>query len=296
FAPNEDENEGYPGIGDDDTYEVSAAPATFVNASANCTRRGGRLAELSSTTEATALSGAISGQSQLHWIGGQLGYRHRSAQCARNFVSSQCLAGSETSYRWVSDDTEFARGSAAVAATQVANTLFAGTSSTLSTRIPSVAGVAYSQTLNRIYPTDATTLLPYVCRFEAVDSASFFKWGVAANLGAAAGVGLSVCSPSDAFGVCINGSLNVVSLELGVRYTRSSQWLESDGAAFARFDNQTFSIPWAVSLFAGSISASINLDLGLTSVSVSWNIVTFDGFRLADGNLYELEAPSLVRF
>lgn len=285
--------EEYPCVGASDCVKLESTPMSFDKASEYCQVRGGRLAELGSSTEGLQVDSAVPNTTQRYWVGGQLGYQHRNEQCKSNFLASQCLDGSKTSFRWLSTNDEFARGvggnNAALASGMSHNV---SPSSVLNTQIPRRAGVAFEGSTNKLYPTDMGTELPFACRYEHVDDTSFFKWGLSLNVGAAAGLGMSFCVPTDDPGICLLGSLNFIGANLSLAYTNQYFWLERGGVTYGRRGNTNLSVPWSVNILSGSIDVAVNFWF----VSFSWQLIGFSGFQLAGGKLVDLNTPSFVDY
>jgi hypothetical protein len=108
---------------------------------------------------------------------------------------------------------------------------------------------------------------------------------VAAELGVAAGIGASFCTPSSDLGFCIGGDLNVIALSLKPTYEHSYYWLlNSKKQVHAIAGFSSFTIPWGVTLLEGAMWAKI----ALLITEIEWNILEFDGFNVASGNLVEV--------
>ena len=284
FAPDTDEGEGYPCIGDTDCIQAQHGTATFREAAEACYEMGGRLAELSTAGEASAFHDAAVAlnRSTNYWAGAQLAYGHRNQSClGSSYVSSRCAAGMRTSYRWLSNDVEMAEslGSAAVSATPSG-----GNASTLNTVAPNPAGLVYNPQTRRFQVAAANTRQSYACQLEHVDRADFFKWSLGVNLGVGGGLALAVCSPTDDPGVCVEGSLNFISLSISPTLEQSNQLLWRDGSPWGYRNTMGFQIPWALTILEGSIQAKIQAYI----FSVSWPIVSFDGFVLKQGKLLDI--------
>jgi hypothetical protein len=286
FGPGDGQE--YPCIGTDSCVVKVDQPAGFREAARNCNVQGGRLAELSTLAEANAVDAQRGGDEV--WLGAQLAYQYPEPQCATNFTRSECLTGSKTEYRWMSNSVAFASNDAEAAPTYDSDAIYNATQSGLSTSYPNASAVSYMPdgTLRRL---GVNYQKPYLCTFDAAAKERFFRWQLALKMGAAAGFNLQGCTPDPDAPVnfCLGAGLNIVSFNIGPVYENIYHWLYRAGEEqpFSRRGNTNISVPWALKLFAGSVSASVEF----LWFSVSWNLLTYDGITAAEGKLYDVDTP-----
>ncbi len=286
FGPADDEK--YPCIGSDLCVVKVNEPAGFREAARNCNVQGGRLAELSSQAEADAVDQSRGGDEI--WLGAQLAYRFPEPACATNFTRSACITGSETEYRWMSNAEAFASNDAEAAPTYASDAIYNATHSGLRTSYPNDSAVTY-KTDGTLRALGVDYQKPYLCAFEPAAKTDFLRWQLALNMGAAAGFNLEGCTPDPDFPVnfCLGAGLNVVSFNIGPVYENIYHWLYRAGEdqPFSRRGNTNISVPWALKLFAGSVSAAVKF----LWFSVNWNLLTYDGITAAEGKLYDVDTP-----
>ena len=296
FWPDPEEDAIYPCLNQTNPcFQVEPAQKTFEDAREGCASRGGRLANLASVSEATAVDNiATTGD---YWIGGQAGFEYTEDRCSNptyfNANSSTCFNGSETTIRWVDDDSNVVargRGSGNLTYTTPA-TIFGGNGATLRTPMPTPSAMIYTAATGDIGLAAANTLRPSICQFEPATSIFFIKPTIKVSLGAAVGVGLSFCSPNDEIGICLAGTVNFLGLSIEPTFSYAETWLKDvNGSVFRRTQYIDFSIPWSIKLLEASLSAEIRFLIG----SLSWEIIKFDGFTALEGKLYSFESANVI--
>lgn len=316
FAPSEDDDEAFPciqtvgGTAPDTAYPAGASiaqgclvpsgeeTAAFQAASDACAELGGRLAEPQSAAEAEALA-ALAGVAA--WVGGQSATYHPDAQCASNYDATRCGAELQTSWRWLSNSDEIAGGSGTGALTYtsggLASSFSRGTLMPTGTTPTGFAMVAVEgSAAPALRPTPMTEELPFVCQFDRVRQADFFRMSLGVELAAGAGVGLAVCSPSDEAGVCVTASVTFISAKLTPTLSNTIHHLtfadDSTGVAGA----YGVEVPWEVRALEGEIRAEVRIPLLLTTLTFGWPIIKYQGHVIAEGNLYEQSFPYFQRF
>ncbi|MEC7522138.1 MAG: hypothetical protein VYE22_19790 [Myxococcota bacterium] len=316
FAPSEDDDEAFPciqtvgGAAPDTAYPAGASiaqgclvpsgeeTAAFQAASDACAELGGRLAEPQSAAEAEALA-ALAGVAA--WVGGQSATYHPDAQCASNYDATRCGSELQTSMRWLSNGGELAAGTGAGALTYVdgglARSFSRGTLMPTGTTPTGLAMVAVEgSAAPALRPTPMTEELPFVCQFDRVRQADFFRMSLGVELAAGAGVGLAVCSPSDEAGVCVTASVTFISAKLTPTLSNTIHHLtfadDSTGIAGA----YGVEVPWEVRALEGEIRAEVRIPLLLTTLTFGWPIIKYQGHVIAEGSLYEQSFPYFQRF
>ncbi len=284
FRPTPEQ--AYPCIGTETCAIRVAEAKTFRDAARDCNVRGGRLGELSSQAEADAVDAARAGQEI--WLGGQLAYRHDKPSCATNFVASECLAKSRTEYRWMSNSVAFASNNSNAAPDYTPGAIYNAAQAGLATSYPNPRAITYEA--NGALGTAGTNEgRQYVCVYEPTFRERFFRWQLGLSMGAAAGFTLKGCTPYENPGFCLQASFNVVSFNIGPVFENVYHWLirANEDESWGRRGNTNISVPWALKLFEGGVSAAVNF-LWFT---ISWNLLTYDGITAAEGKLYDADTP-----
>ena len=270
--------------------EYESDEASLSEAALTCYNKGGRLAELSSKAEATKLAAALSADSpDKVWLGSQLVYRHPNVGCGITYNASQCDADSRTQYRWISSSRSYASAAGKGTPALDENTIFGTYSNSLQTGYPIPKGVAYQTTSGALTAESLAIKLPFACSYTPADSADYLRSKYSIAAGAAAGFGLSGCVPSDDPGLCLNATLNVIALSIALELQDIYFTLFRNGSStpFARRGNTNVSMPWALKLFEGAISVTVQFWL----FSAEWLIAVFDGFTAAEGKLFDFNFP-----
>jgi hypothetical protein len=168
------------------------------------------------------------------------------------------------------------------------SSLFNATQSGLATSYPYDRGITYRAN-GSLGSADVDFQRPFLCTFESADRERFFRWQLALNMGAAAGFRLQGCVPTENPGFCLAASFNVVSFNIGPVYENIYHWLFRAGetAPYSRRGNTNISVPWALKLFEGAVTAAVNF----LWFSINWNLVTYDGITAAEGKLYDSNTP-----
>lgn len=289
FGPTDAQK--YPCIGSDSCVEKVSQPATFREAAKYCNVRGGRLAELSSQAEANAVDNN-QGSDDI-WVGAQLAYRFPKPACATNFNTGECMSGSQTEYRWLSNSAAFAHNGGTAPPTYDDANIFNAFHSGLATRYPNDSAVVYKSD-GTLAATNVNVQKPFLCTYDPAAKESFLRWQLALKMGAAAGFNLTGCVPSDNPGFCLGAGFNVVSLSIGPQYEDISHKLYHAGedTPFGRRGTTNISVPWALKLFEGRVYAAVNV----MWFSLSWDIVYYSGITAAEGKLYDADTPVIENY
>ncbi|MCB9656938.1 MAG: hypothetical protein H6726_04740 [Sandaracinaceae bacterium] len=295
FAPTS--NEAYPCIGGQDCVQVIGTnandaanpPRTLSGAVTDCYARGGRLAEMREGLESQRFHDAANaaGASQQYWVGAQLAYGHPNLAClGPAYSAAHCASQMRTSFRWLSNDQEFATATGTGGATiSAAHT--AATSPAFGIG-PSASGLLYSPSSQTMSVASADTVRPYACAYPHADSEVFLKWSLALNLSAGAGISMAFCTPTEEFGICLRGQLNFVSIALTPTLSQTNRLLFRGTTAFGLHSNLRREVPWSLTLLEGGLQIEVNVYF----FSFSYPLVTFNGFRVASGFLQDpIDAP-----
>ncbi len=298
FKP--DDGEGYPCIVSGSTnrcYGVVGAngPLTQSVAQGKCGATGGRLAEVHSLDDLQALSAFMdsSGAGNRFWLGAQMAYDYKGQYTCADTWNASCPANLQTSFRWLSDDSEFAaqKGTGAVTLSAAASGVLAAGDG-LKQLAPVTGGIVYDNELGTISSLDAGSKLPAVCEYDAASAASYLNFSTGLHLGAGVGFGVSFCTPSEDLGVCVEGHLNLIDVsivpEVGV--TTFLLYRKDDAGKQKLFGvrgNTYLDVPLTVSMLSGSVEAVVNFFIG----SASWTIVEYPGYTLFQTKLFEQNYP-----
>jgi hypothetical protein len=274
----------------------ASEPMTQLEAQGKCGAKGGRLAEVHSLDELQSLRGYMSGAGagDQFWLGAQLAYDYFLYDCAQNWDAAKCQQWVNTKFRWLSNDAELA------SQTGVGPTTLTGAASGVLTAdvglkqlAPALGGVTFDNAAGTISAATTDQKLPAVCEFDPATAASFLNFSTGVHLGGGAGLGLSFCTPSDEFGVCIEGHLNFIDIgvtpEVGVTSFMLFRKDATTGknALWGLRGNTYSDAPVEVNLLSGSIDAVVNFYIG----SATWTIVSYPGFSLFNTKLYEKNYP-----
>ncbi len=191
-------------------FRYYATPSTLTEANDSCLSAGGRLAELRTATEREGVKAAIGNNSGEAWVGNQLSYKYPYARCATN-ADGDCKNRSRTVYRWMRTGAPLVEqaGLNTTLVNQDASVLTATQLSTLTTKVPDMAGVAFDKGADRFRSHLLKDKLAYVCQFSPATAGASSKIAVGLGLGAAAGVNASMCFPGSNLGLCLSLSLSL---------------------------------------------------------------------------------------
>ncbi|MDX2019358.1 MAG: RICIN domain-containing protein [Deltaproteobacteria bacterium] len=275
-------------------FMLEEARLSQTQAARACVEAGGRLAEVRTRSDLEGIMAAAEDDDN-YWIGGQLAYVYASADC-RNITNSNrasCANGSKTSYRWIGSDREFARSNNTQAAVD-----FLGYTNIpvrppggvrLETYVPDRAGIAYQGEFKQLNTLPEALKLPSVCEFDAAPRVAYSDFSLGLKLAASAGVELSFFIPDPNIGFGIVGSLAFIEVALTPTIGRSAfdlydtnrKWLGTRANAYTN-------APWSVTLMSASVEAVANFVIA----SLRWPIITFDGFKVAEGMLWDIVWPA----
>lgn len=291
FAPTEDD--AYFCTGDADCVGIETTPLSFADAAQSCAEKGGRLAELGTTAEANSVIDSAKSGKAKYWLGGQQAYEYPNPSCAAAFNRAACLPTAVSSYRWLSNDAEFAAAKGDAAAKYVVNR-FSGTGQTaFSTTLPNMSALLYDGKADAASLAATDEKHQYICRYTAVNNYKFLRWSLGLELGIAAGIGMSFCVPSDDPGICLGGDMNIVGLALKPTYEHKYYFLrDRNQRLFAMAGFTEASVPYDITLLEGAFWAKVSAWI----FTVQWNILEFEGFKVKAGKLAETHDQFRVNF
>jgi hypothetical protein len=296
FAPADGDE--YPCINDDGSkcFSVPAGAAlSQADAQKKCADMGGRLAEIASQDDRDGIMAAATEDSN-YWIGGQTAYVYDSTNCRAPIASqylNSCRNNSTTTFRWIGSDREFAKRSGVNGAvdyesyTNIPARPPGGMQ--LDTYVPYPAGVVYQGRFQRMTTLPQDVKLPFVCEWDGAKSVRYASASATLGLDASCGVSLSFFVPNSDVGIGIVGNVDFIGINLSLEggyfqhtlFDGSGKWIGTRGAGY-------FDIPWSVAL----LRAGVNVQLVTPILTVSWPLLQYPGFIVAQGKLFDRLWPS----
>jgi hypothetical protein len=269
---------------DDNSNELSLPFAGAVN---YCRQRGGRLAQLD-TTEAAASYLAALGSRGRYWSGGQQAWVYRDPQCDRVFTTS-CLTNAISSYRWLSDNTEYARADGAGSAVWNASPAyyFGAAQPSFSSSLPTISAMVIDASNDSPSFQAVSGSFGVVCEYPAADYDLYQSNTFGLELAAAAGFGMSLCVPGDKIGICLGGGINVASITFKPQFQHEYHQVYLGNRLVHRAGQVGFVGPWSLTLLDGEIYAEIHFFF----FSIKHSILTFSGFQVAGGKFFDTRTP-----
>jgi hypothetical protein len=294
-----DLNSDYPCIGTAQCYQQHTELKTFAEANQVCQEAGGQLAELSSASALSGARAAVTDATKEYWVGAQLGVMWPQPSCATNRSDSTCLTQSITRYRWIKSNAPFAeqhaKGSTLMNTASYASA-FGGTTSQLNglrPRVPSLGGVvlkkAASASNDALFSRSESETKPFVCEFAPASRARASMWSAGIVLNAAAGASFSLCLPHSSIGICLSAGINLIDAELKFAFERTNTRLwDRAGLLMSAEGTDAFKITAGIAFLTGAISVEIKL----LFFSISYDLVSFDGVKKFEWELYKHEFPT----
>ncbi len=265
---------------------------TQEDALSECAKLGGYLAEARNQDDLDNIQEVLGDESGRIWVGAQQAYRYVGGSCAEA-PDAACANNAELSYRWLSDRKAFATGVGSGALTFKADSPLSTDTVSFASRLPDQEGsVAYDIGSGKLVLRAPNEVLAGVCEFVPAKKTSYLKFAGGVGVGVAAGLGISFCTPSEDFGVCLAGAINFISLELKYEVSHETHTItKADDGKQIRVGGTGQDVPWSLKILAGEIVATLNVWL----FSTSWTIVSWDGFKVAEGSLFETYTPVVER-
>lgn len=279
-------------------FQPQPDAASFPDAVEDCRGQGGRIAEMSTEREAQAFVSALPNGAGSYWVGAQLGYIHKQKECGNLAIYNsentaalavRCKNESRTQHSWLSTGTPISFMGGTTTSPAFPDAVHEADADDLQTQYPYAAAIAYDTTSESLSSALMAEEKNYVCVFDPAAKVINFGWNIKIPVGAAVGMSLSGCTPTDDPGLCLGASLNFLSFAVEFTYDQVFHWFYRDGEddAFARRGVQTLSAPWYVRIFEGSIFVKLSAIL----VSFTYTIASYDGITIAEGKLYEYISP-----
>ncbi|MDP1830395.1 MAG: hypothetical protein Q8L48_44450 [Archangium sp.] len=274
--------------------EVSAGSLNQVTQ--NCYAAGGRLADLRSQEESGFLRGKIS--SGKYWIGAQLAEEYANPACRLVWLEGVCQQSHITTMRWLSGDDDFATSTGRGAFTLDTNHLYQPTSSALTASAPGsgrpqFSGVVLSSS-GTLEARPLAESYPAICKLRNAATVTSHELKAALEIVGAAGFSLAFCTPSEEFGVCIEGSLNVLEAKLIPSVSYSHSDFQDQAGRRGTQSSIKLSLDYEVSVLSGAVELKVVLGPWFT---FTYNLFSFSGLKLPlGGNITEKEFPQKEDF
>lgn len=281
---------------------------TFDKANEDCVYRGGRLAEIRTSGEATSAR-SIAGTDDV-WIGAQASYIFVDASC--NDLSTvtaagaqarvdQCKANSVTRYFWINGDVAFADAEASGALYNTS--LYTGkhgfgSLSSIPGAAPFKAGVLWKAngTLESLRMTNelskggltlgaAPVAKKYLCEFEPAAKYDYRQVSFGPSLEASAGVGAAICWPTTVVGACLSAEFKFITTGITIDIGNTQMGIytnATDPRPAYTLGSRNLRGDWEVAALTGKMDVEIRFFFG----SKSHNICKYDGVWNDDAVLF----------
>ena len=144
-----------------------------------------------------------------------------------------------------------------------------------------------------LFLREPNELMIGICEFApAADDPKYLSFTGGIGVGVSAGLFMSFCTPSEDLGVCLEGSINFVSIEMGFEMGQETYTItEYNSGGTLKVGGSKTEVPWKLSLLSGEVKAVFKLyffDIPVT-------IVEWPGFTVADEPLFERYTPVVSR-
>jgi hypothetical protein len=257
-----------------------------------CAKNGGILAEPRTDAELQTMKAILEeAGAAKYWLGGQSAFEYSDPTCGAATASAaeDCAIKSTVSYRWFSDDVEFAKAAADVSAATVSasSTHLADWNALAKSR--SVAGggfedigVAYNVAARRLVATNNNVQLPGLCEYEPVTSERYLKVTGGIEIGAGAGVKIEFCTPSSEIGICLEAGITFVDFTVGYEVFYEMRTLTQTDGRTLKVGGVGQDVPWELKLLAGYFNASFRFFFASAEVVIA----EWPGFKVAGGSLF----------
>ncbi|MFO0676305.1 MAG: C-type lectin domain-containing protein [Polyangiaceae bacterium] len=272
-------------------YQTISEKKTLAVQRGECAKLGGRLAEVRTEQDWTAIKTILGKAPEVdkYWVGGQATYRYPGAECTTLGDSNKkaCVESAKLSYRWFSDDKEFASATGIGLPTLATDAVLEDSDLSLVSTLPTDGTVAFDTLSQRLVLRDAEELRPALCQFEPAKAERYTSYSGGLNLGAGAGLALTICSPHDSFGVCVEGRIGFVDVQLSFLGGRDARKLTLTDGSKISVGGTFIDVPWSLNLLKGSVTATLNFFL----FNFSYTVVEWPGFKVAGGSLFNYYTP-----
>lgn len=274
--------------GDCQTLYRMQPAMNLVLARQQCSQAGGRLADLSSSAEASFVRGAVPANTKV-WVGGQLADEYTTPQCLQTWDTGRCASGHLTFMRWLSNDEDFAESKSFLPFTIDSTEIgYTPAIANISAAKPLARGVVMS-TDNSLSSANMAESYQSVCKYRNAAQVTKHSLSGGLELSFGAGIAIAFCTPSEDFGVCLEGSVTIIGAKLLPNFVYTHHDIRDFGGRSARQSDLTFKLDWELVVLAGAIDVRVVIG---KYFSFNYNLFSFSGFRLpVGGNLYEVKWP-----
>jgi hypothetical protein len=258
--------------------------------------KGGRLAEVRTTTDLSELQTAIAsvgGAAEVFWLGGQLAYQYADPRCDVT-RDARCPGLSRTRYTWVTGNVPFASQRRTEPAlidpgSLLGNHGFGNNLGSLLTKVPNKAGVLLKKDTGRLVTDLADLPHRFACEFDPAGSYVETSLGVEVKAEFTYGVGAAICTPSSDIGFCLSIGLNFINAGIAIGAKHSTIGIfNNSNVKVSLLGRGEVTGTWSVSLLSGSLAA----ELRLLFWNTSWEIASYKGLISLEGELFPtIETP-----
>lgn len=268
------------------TY-VALPAMTLPDAREACTFIGGVLVEPRDDATATSMRTAIPSTEEV-WIAAQVGNEYReNTSCATSWSSSLCANGHKTYLRWLSDGDNFRTATSFGAFSSVgAPSTLGGTAVTVAS-LSSTAPVPSGVTLlgNELRSRPLANRYRSVCARPRVTSGVSHMASIAIGVGFSAGFSVGFCTPSADFGICLEGSVNLLDAKLEPKLEYTHTKLSDNAGLEAINSKMALKVDWSINLLSGGLE----IKLVTPFFDVGYTLIEWEGFKQGEGTLAEWE-------
>lgn len=251
---------GCTGTGDEceALYELQSS-MKFGDALNTCYAKGGRLGELSSAQEAQYVANKLPSGGSL-WLGGQAANEFVKPGCVNGWAFAECYMNHLKYLRWLSNDEDFA-SSRSFGTFEPDTAEIFGSGYSYSTTVslfsaPASEGVTMSSS-KVVMPAATSERYPSVCKYKNTASVQSQKFSASLGLSFGAGFGVAFCTPSDEWGVCLEGSVTLVGVNLTPTLTYDLHHLTDRAGRKGWQSKVTFNLSWELRVLAGEVNVKV---------------------------------------
>lgn len=291
-----------PAAGTRKCYAMTGEKKTQSESRGECAKVGGILSEPRSDQDFTDVRKFIADSGETNvWLGGQVAFQYADASCseaADAAAKSTCATNATLRYKWLSDDRTFATSASGLSTPTIASdaSFLSGYSSlaklTSGGGLAEAAGVKYETSSARLKAQDNAVIWKGVCEFEPATKESYLSFGGGIELGAAAGVKIGFCTPSEDIGICLEASIAFIDIKVGYEAkTESRRITRRSDSRIMKVGGVSNEVPWSLNVLAGKVAAIFNFFFASAEIT----IVEWPGFKVASGSLFSSYKPVVER-
>ena len=265
-----------------------ALPAMpFRQARDTCYFMGGTLLEPRDDTQFSAMHAAIAATEEI-WVGGQIGNEYKeNTNCAASWNSSACAPEHKQFMRWLSDAATFgkATGFGAFVNPSTTTTLGGAAVTATTAAIHTPVDSAVTMRGNNFALQKMSDSFKSVCNRQLVTSGVSHKASITINAGFSAGFSVGFCTPSSDFGICLEGSVNLLEASIKPLIAYQHTTLKDNTGRSRVKSKLELRVDWSVSLLTGALE----IKLVLPFFDISYTLLEYEGFKVGEGTLTKWE-------